>query len=227
MAVIALEPEYEGYIISKRAEEEGLVAIGGKLNKKTLIDAYSHGIFPWYTKGEPIMWWSPDPRYILLPEQFKISHSLRNLLNRNLYTVTCDTAFTAVMNMCMKVPRPGQNGTWITTEMIKAYTGLHKSGIAHSFETWHDGRLVGGLYGVSIGKAFFGESMFHIERDASKVAFHALVQKVKKEGFLFIDAQMHTEHLVSLGAIGIPRREFLSVLQSALKWETSKGLWTI
>jgi leucyl/phenylalanyl-tRNA--protein transferase len=227
MAVIALERKYQGYIISKKAEEEGLVAIGGKLNKQTLIDAYSHGIFPWFTKGEPIMWWSPDPRYILIPEKFKVSHSLRNTLNKGKFKVTIDKAFTEVMVQCMNVSRAGQNGTWITEEMIKAYTSLHKAGLAHSFETWMDGSLVGGLYGVSLGKAFFGESMFHLESDASKVAFHALAAKANKEGFLFIDAQMHTEHLVSLGAEGIPRKEFLIALKNALEWPTLKGKWEI
>jgi len=227
MAIIALDPKYAGYIVSKKAEEEGLVAIGGRLDVKSLLQAYSTGIFPWYTKGEPIMWWSPDPRTILVPEKFRVSHSLRQTIRKNRYMVTSDQAFAEVIGQCRRVARKGQRGTWITPEVEKAYIRLHKAGYAHSFESWSDGRLVGGLYGVSLGKAFFGESMFHLETDASKSAFYHLVSYTKQQGFLFIDAQMETGHLMSLGADNIPRREFLAVLKSALQWPTLKGQWTL
>ncbi|MDK2909419.1 MAG: leucyl/phenylalanyl-tRNA---protein transferase [Bacteroidales bacterium] len=226
MAIIAFDPEYEGMLISKQAEEAGLVGIGGNLSIKSLLSAYSSGLFPWYTEGEPIMWWSPDPRTLLIPEKFKLSHSLRQTLRKNKFQVTVDTVFPQVINACRVTPRKDQTGTWITSEVEKAYTSFHKAGYAHSFETWFEGKLVGGLYGVSLGKAFFGESMFHHMTDASKVAFYYLVQFALHHGFLFIDAQMKTEHLLSLGAETIPRAEFLKVLQSALQWPTIKGKWT-
>jgi leucyl/phenylalanyl-tRNA--protein transferase len=226
MAIIAFDPEYEGMLISRQAEEAGLVAVGGNLSLKSLLSAYSSGMFPWYTEGEPIMWWSPDPRTLLIPEKFRLSHSLRQTLRKNKFRVTADTAFAQVIHACRTTPRKGQNGTWITPEVEKAYIAFHKSGYAHSFETWYQGQLVGGLYGVSLGKAFFGESMFHHMTDASKVAFYHLVQFAIQQGFLFIDAQMKTEHLISLGAETIPRAEFLRVLQTALQWPTIKGRWT-
>lgn len=226
MAIIALDAKYAGYIISKKAEEEGLVAIGGRLNVESLLQAYSTGIFPWFTKGEPIMWWSPDPRTILVPEKFRVSHSLRQTIRTKRFTVTTDKAFAEVIGQCRRVMRKGQQGTWITREVEKAYIRLHKAGYAHSFESWRDGSLVGGLYGVSLGKAFFGESMFHLETDASKAAFYHLVSFARQQGFLFIDAQMETGHLISLGAENIPRREFLAVLQTALQWQTLKGPWS-
>lgn len=226
MAIIAFDPEFEGIFITKQAEEAGLVGIGGSLSVKSLLSAYSSGLFPWYTEGEPIMWWSPDPRTLLIPEKFKPSHSLRQTLRKNKFTVTVDTVFSQVINACRITPRKDQTGTWITPEVEKAYTAFHKAGYAHSFETWFEGKLVGGLYGVSLGKAFFGESMFYHMTDASKVAFYYLVQFALYHGFLFIDAQMKTDHLLSLGAETIPRAEFLKVLQSALQWPTIKGKWT-
>lgn len=226
MAIIALDPEYEGIIISRQAEEAGLVAIGGNLKVKTLINAYSSGLFPWYTEGEPIMWWSPDPRTVLIPDKFRPSHSLRQTLRKKKFRVTLDTAFAEVIHACRTIPRKDQNGTWITEEVEKAYIALHKAGYAHSFETWFGDELVGGLYGVSLGKAFFGESMFYRMTDASKVAFYYLVQFSLQQGFLFIDAQMKTEHLLSLGAETIPRAEYLRVLETALQWPTLKGKWT-
>ncbi|MGC8865453.1 MAG: leucyl/phenylalanyl-tRNA--protein transferase [Bacteroidales bacterium] len=226
MAVIALDPEYEGIIISRQAEEAGLVAIGGSLSVKSLLNAYSTGLFPWYTDGEPIMWWSPDPRTLLIPDKFRPSHSLRQTLRKKKFRVTVDTAFAEVIHACRTTPRKDQEGTWITAEVEKAYTNLHKAGYAHSFETWYGEELVGGLYGVSLGKAFMGESMFHHMTDASKVAFYYLVQFTLQQGFLFIDAQMKTEHLTSLGAESIPRAEYLSVLETALRWPTLKGKWT-
>lgn len=227
MAIIALEPKYEGYLISKKAEEEGLVAIGGDLSVKSLLRAYSSGIFPWYTKGEPIMWWSPDPRTILIPEKFKLSHSLRQLIKQQRFRITCDTTFKEVIHYCQIMPRKNQNDTWITPEIEKAYYKMHKAGYAHSFETWLDDRLVGGLYGVSLGRAFFGESMFHLVNNASKVAMYYLVEFAMHHGFLFIDAQMETSHLINLGAENIPRKEFLLALQHAIQFTTLKGKWEI
>ena len=227
MAIIALEPKYEGYLISKKAEEEGLVAIGGHLSVKSLLCAYSSGIFPWYAEGKPIMWWSPDPRTILIPEKFKPSHSLRQLIKQRRFRITCDTAFREVVHHCGIVPRKGQDGTWITPEVKKAYHKLHKAGYAHSFETWLGDRFVGGLYGVSLGRAFFGESMFYLENNASKVAMYYLVEFAKCHGFLFIDAQIETTHLLSLRAENIPRREFLAALHHALQFPTLKGEWRI
>lgn len=226
MAIIALDPEYEGIMISRQAEEAGLVAIGGNLKVKTLINAYSTGLFPWYTEGEPIMWWSPDPRTLLIPDKFRPSHSLRQTLRKKKFRVTIDTVFAEVIHACRTTPRKDQNGTWITEEVERAYIALHKAGFAHSFETWFDDELVGGLYGVSLGKAFFGESMFYHMTDASKVAFYYLVQFALQQGFLFIDAQMKTDHLISLGAETIPRAEYLRVLETALQWPTLKGKWT-
>ncbi|MCE1169446.1 MAG: leucyl/phenylalanyl-tRNA--protein transferase [Sphingobacteriia bacterium] len=225
MPVIALEDKYRGYSFSAQAEKEGLVAIGGQLNVKTLLDAYRNGIFPWFTPDDPILWWSPDPRMILIPENFKLSHSMRNVLNKNIYEIRIDTAFKDVIVACSKISRPGQDGTWITPEIIRAYNQLHSKGYAHSFETWYNGKLVGGLYGVSIGKAFFGESMFFKRDNASKFAFYHLVQFAKTHNFLFIDAQQATEHLKSLGAETIPRREFLTVLKKAIDSEDQVTPW--
>ncbi|MDO9511481.1 MAG: leucyl/phenylalanyl-tRNA--protein transferase [Bacteroidales bacterium] len=227
MPVIALEEKYTGFTVSKQAVNEGLIAIGGNLSVNTLIGAYSEGIFPWFTKDEPIFWWSPDPRIILIPEKFNISHSLKQRVRSQKFEVSSDRNFKSVIENCARINRKDQDDTWITKDIIKAYTALHKAGYAHSFETWHNGELVGGLYGVSLGRAFFGESMFHSETDASKVAFHALVQFALKHNFYFIDAQMKTNHLTSLGAEGIPRVEFRQILKTALEWPTIKGKWTL
>src|SRR5512133_1018213 len=158
------------------AEHDGLLAVGGDLSIESLITAYSMGIFPWFNEESPILWWSPDPRMVLFPEKFIISDSLRQSLRNGRYTVKIDNDFNGVISHCASVKRKGQSGTWITDEMKQAYIMLHKAGYAHSFETWHDDELVGGLYGVSLGRAFFGESMFYSMRDASKIAFHMLVQ---------------------------------------------------
>ncbi len=199
------------------AEPGGLLAVGGDLSPERLLLAYARGIFPWYSDPDPILWWSPDPRLILFPNELKISHSLGRVLRKRVFTVTMDKAFAEVIRACAAV----RDETWITGEMIKAYQTLHKLGYAHSFESWSSGTLVGGLYGVAMGRAFFGESMFSVMSDASKVALVHLVQFVRENGYDFIDCQTATQHLKNLGAREIPRKEFLDHLATALygDWE--------
>lgn len=192
-------------------EPNGLLAAGGDLSPERLLAAYRRGIFPWFNAGEPILWWSPDPRMVLFPEEFEPSRSLRRRLRRGDYEIRVDTAFTEVMQACA-APRPGQRGTWITPPMMAAYTRLHRLGHAHSVETWIEGRLVGGLYGVAIGRVFFGESMFARVSDASKIAFAHLVAQLRAWGYGLIDCQMSTRHLASLGAREIPRSAFNALL---------------
>lgn len=207
------------------AEESGLLAVGGDLSPERLLLAYSSGIFPWYSEDDPILWWSPEPRMILIPESLKISRSFRQIINKNKFEIKFDTQFKQVISNCSKAPRNDQDGTWITKEMKQAYIKLHKLGFAHSVETYYKDELVGGLYGISLGKAFFGESMFFKRNDASKIALYFLVQKIKEWGFHFIDAQVETEHLKSMGAQLIPRKEFLISLNSALNFPTIQGKW--
>jgi leucyl/phenylalanyl-tRNA--protein transferase len=209
------------------ADASGLIAVGGDLSCERLLEAYRVGIFPWYSDDQPILWWSPDPRLVLYLGDFKIARSLRKTLKKGLFKVTFDRVFEDVIAACAVAPRDGQQGTWITREMQDAYIKLHGLGFAHSVETWFEGKLVGGLYGVSLGKAFFGESMFHHKTDASKVALATLVERLKTWGFRFIDAQMTTEHLLSLGAQELSRRIFLKQLQSALRQPTKRGKWRI
>jgi leucyl/phenylalanyl-tRNA---protein transferase len=209
------------------ADPSGLLAVGGDLSNERLLEAYRLGIFPWYSDDQPILWWSPDPRLVLDLEDFKIPRSLRKILQKGVFQVTFDHAFEQVIQACAVVPRAAQNGTWITEEMQKAYINLHGLGYAHSVESWFGGKLTGGLYGVSLGKAFFGESMFHLKTDASKVALATLVEKLKSWDFHFIDSQMTTEHMVRLGAKELPRRIFLKRLQSALRHPTRRGRWRI
>jgi leucyl/phenylalanyl-tRNA--protein transferase len=209
------------------ADPSGLIAVGGDLSSERLLEAYRVGIFPWYSEDQPILWWSPDPRFILELDEFKISRSLQKTLRRKIFQVTFDRVFEEVIAACSVVPREGQRGTWITQEMRDAYLELHGLGYAHSVESWFGGELAGGLYGVSLGKAFFGESMFHHKPDASKVALAMLVEKLKSWGFHFIDSQMTTEHMMSLGAKEVPRRIFLKRLQSALRHPTRRGKWHV
>ncbi len=207
------------------ADPSGLLAVGGDLSKERLLEAYRLGIFPWYSEDQPILWWSPDPRLVLDLKDFKISRSLRKTLKRGIFQITFDHAFEEVIRACASVPREAQNGTWITDEMEKAYIKLHGLGYAHSVESWFGGKLAGGLYGVSLGKCFFGESMFHLKTDASKVALATLVEKLKSWDFHFIDSQMTTEHMLSLGAKELPRRIFLKRLQLALRYPTRRWRW--
>ena len=210
----------------REAMEDGLLAYGGDLSAERLVAAYSNGIFPWYDEYSPdIMWWSPRPRLILYPEKFKLSKSLRQKINRQTFDVRLDTAFDQVIDACSKAPRDGQDGTWITEEMKQAYVNLHQLGFAHSVECWQGDKLVGGLYGISLGGAFFGESMFHWVSDASKVAFYSLCKLAKALNFDFVDCQMHTDHLVSLGAEEVSQNQFLDMLAQSNKVNTYQGNW--
>lgn len=200
------------------AEDDGLLAVGGDLSPERLLAAYSQGIFPWYTQGEsPILWWSPDPRMVLFPPELVVSKSMRQLLRRKAFAVTFDTAFDLVIGSCSQVPRPGQDGTWLGSDMQLAYRDMHALGHAHSVEVWQEGRLVGGLYGIAMGSVFCGESMFSHASNASKYGFITLVQALAARGFTLIDCQVHTEHLASLGAREIPRPEFLQRLSRGLR----------
>ena len=203
----------------------GLVAVGGALDVPSLLAAYAATIFPWFSEGEPILWWSPDPRMVLPPGELKISRSLAKTLRNASYEVRLDTAFAEVIEACAQRPRPGQAGTWIGAEMRDAYKELHRRGHAHSVETWIDGRLAGGLYGVAIGRAFFGESMFSLARDASKIALAHLCAYIVRRGFGIIDCQMETSHLASLGARPIPRRDFIARLDALCAQGDAPGHW--
>jgi leucyl/phenylalanyl-tRNA--protein transferase len=208
-----------------QADRDGLIAIGGDLAPGTLLLAYSHGIFPWYDDESPILWWSPDPRMVLIPGEFKKSKSLAQTIRNGKFEVRFDEDFSSIIKSCAAAGKRSEEGTWITSEMITAYTKLHEMGYAHSVETYAAGKLVGGLYGVSLGKAFFGESMFYLQRDASKTALSFLADRLTEWGFHFIDAQQRTEHLLSLGARPIARSIFLDMLQEALKFPTVTGKW--
>jgi leucyl/phenylalanyl-tRNA--protein transferase len=211
----------------RTADSDGLLAAGGDLSIESLVTAYSQGIFPWYDKRSPILWWSPDPRLILYPERFRLSDSLKQRIRSGRYEVKIDNDFETVIGYCAEMRRKGQRGTWITEEMRKAYIALHKEGLAHCFETWYEGEMAGGLYGVSLGRAFFGESMFHLKTDASKIALAALVQWSIDHEFQFIDAQQSTSHLKSMGAEEISRNGFLELLGQAIKFPTMKGKWRL
>lgn len=205
--------------------EDGLLAVGGDLAADRLILAYSLGVFPWYSEGEPILWHSPDPRMVLLADQLHVPRSLAKLLRSGRYEVRLDTAFGEVIDACATTRRPGQRGTWITRAMRKAYRELHRQGYAHSAEAWREGRLVGGLYGVSLGAAFFGESMFTREPDASKAAFACLVARLRGWDITLIDCQVHTDHLARFGAREWPRKAYLAALAKALQKPTRLGPW--
>ena len=202
----------------------GLLAAGGDLSPQRLIAAYRCGIFPWFNEGDPILWWSPDPRMVLFPPELKISRSLRKTLKKANYTIRADSAFNQVVRACAE-PRKERQGTWIHDEMIAAYTALHEMGLAHSIETWMEGELVGGLYGVAQGKMFFGESMFSRTTDASKVAFVHLVRHLERRGFKMIDCQMKTAHLASFGAREISREEFSLKLKELVNYPERVDKW--
>src|SRR5262245_23134243 len=206
--------------------DDGLVAVGGDLRPERLLLAYSQGIFPWYSEGQPILWHSPDPRMVLLADDLHVPKSLSKSRRQGLFSITLDTQFAEVIDACAKAKRPGQRGTWITRGMKRAYLELHRQGYAHSVEAWRDGRLAGGLYGVSLGAVFFGESMFARAADASKLAFVTLVEQLGRWGVTLIDCQVHTEHLARFGATEWPRRDYLAALAKALvARETRRGPW--
>ncbi len=211
--------------LAEMSEGNGLLAVGGDLSTERLVLAYRQGIFPWYAKGEPLLWWSPDPRFVLYPEKLKISRSMRQTLKKNLFAVTYDRDFRAVMAGCRERRAKG-DGTWITDEMFEAYARLHEEGLAHSVEVWSGGDLAGGLYGVSLGKCFFGESMFTRASNASKAGFIALTRTLRRLGFVLIDCQVYTDHLLSLGAEMISRPLFLDILKEAAQGQTFKGNWS-
>ncbi|MDL1963752.1 MAG: leucyl/phenylalanyl-tRNA--protein transferase [Deltaproteobacteria bacterium] len=207
------------------AGSEGLLAIGGDLGKERLLLAYRMGIFPWFSENEPIMWWSPDPRLVLYPQDLRVSKSLKKVINKNIFQVTIDSFFEQVISLCAQIRLQKNEATWLCEDMIEAYCDLHEAGYAHSVEVWYKGELAGGLYGVALGKSFFGESMFTRISNASKVAFTALVEYLKTLSFDMIDCQIPTEHLKSFGAREIPRSIFLKQLNESLKEPTKKGRW--
>lgn len=209
----------------EEAEPDGLLAVGGDLSITRLLNAYANGIFPWYAEDSPILWWSTNPRLVLYPDELHVSRSLRRVINSGRYHVTMDRDFKGVIKACAECPRPDQCGTWIVDEMIEAYTLLHEFGYAHSVEAWDGDELVGGLYGVSLGRIFFGESMFWKKPDASKVAFVALVNQLKKWDFRIIDCQQTTSHLLRFGAREVARTTFMDELQVAMEHTTREGLW--
>jgi leucyl/phenylalanyl-tRNA--protein transferase len=208
------------------AEPNGLLCAGGELTKARLLDAYRHGIFPWYSRGEPILWWSPDPRMVLHCDELKVTRSLGKSLRNKGFELRIDTAFKEVVRKCAE-PRRDATGTWLGPGMRAAYLELHEAGHAHSFETWRAGELVGGLYGVAIGRMFYGESMFSRATDASKVALVHLVRFLKERGFPLIDCQMKTPLLASLGAREIPRRAFLRAMNGLVNYPELPRKWTI
>ncbi|MCX7709422.1 MAG: leucyl/phenylalanyl-tRNA--protein transferase [Clostridia bacterium] len=205
------------------ANKDGLLAVGGDLSVERLLLAYSNGIFPWFSEEDPILWWSPDPRCVLFPKEIKISKSMEKFLKKGLYKVTFDRAFSSVIGMCREL-REGD--TWLTDEMVAAYTRLYSLGFAHSVEVWFQDHLVGGLYGVSLGKCFFGESMFSTKDNASKTALIAISKALEEHGFLLIDCQVYSKHLESMGAVNIARKEFLEYVKNGLTKETMRGSWS-
>ncbi|MEW5903445.1 MAG: leucyl/phenylalanyl-tRNA--protein transferase [Pseudomonadota bacterium] len=213
------------------AEPNGLLAVGGDLSPSRLLEAYRHGIFPWFSPGEPILWWSPDPRMVLVPHDFRVSHSLRKTLRRGAYELRVDSAFEQVMRACA-APREGANGTWIVEQMVAAYCALHRLGYTHSVEVWMEGELAGGLYGVALGRMFYGESMFSRRTDASKIALAHLSRQLAAWDFALIDCQMYTPHLASLGAHTMPRATFVATVAQAVAapdrpspWHFSAPAW--
>ena len=207
------------------ASEDGLLAVGGDLSQKRLLLAYRMGIFPWFSNNEPILWWSPDPRLVLYPHEIKISKTLKKIIKKEVFKVTMDLAFNEVINQCAQVRMKKNQGTWIIEDIIEAYCQLHESGFAHSVEVWRQGELAGGLYGVSLGKCFFGESMFTLVSNASNVGLVKFVEHLKELSFDMIDCQVTTEHLIRFGAREITRTLFLKQLEKSLKAPSIKGKW--
>jgi leucyl/phenylalanyl-tRNA--protein transferase len=218
-------PEQHLFPHPELAEAGGLLGVGGDLDPDRLLLGYSMGIFPWYSEDQPILWFSPDPRFILHPRDLRVQRSLRKRIRRGDYQITMDRAFEQVISSCQKVPRPGQSGTWITQEMREAYIELHRRGFAHSVEAWEGEELVGGLYGVSIGSLFSGESMFARRPDASKIAFVWLVEQLRDWGFKLIDCQVFTQHLERFGALNVPRSRYLAQLPELVETGHHPGPW--
>jgi len=213
-------------VTEARQDMNGLLAVGGLLLPDRLLDAYRRGIFPWGTIEGQALWYSPDPRMVMFPENFRLSRSLRRLLRSDALTISADRDFPAVIAACAATRRRGQDGTWISDEMMEAYTRLHELGWAHSVEVWEEGELVGGLYGLAIGRMFYGESMFSRRDNASKFAFAYLIRLLRERGFGMIDCQMHTDHLASLGAAEIPRSEFLQRMQTLIG-QGERSVWQL
>lgn len=207
------------------ASEEGVLCVGGNLSPGMLLSAYAQGVFPWFNERDPIVWWSPDPRFILIPTELHASATMRKIIKRGRFELSLDRAFGDVIRACSSVPRHGQRGTWITSDMVEAYERLFELGLAHSVEAWLDGRLAGGLYGISLGSAFFGESMFSLAPDASKAAFIPFVWSLAEAGFTLIDSQVRTDHVAGLGGRSVARADYLRRLTEALEAPTLKGPW--
>lgn len=229
MTIFYLPPESISFPDPGEADPDGLLAVGGDLSLPRLLAAYSRGIFPWYGEGTPILWWSPNPRLVLRPEELHVPRSLRRVLNRNTFRITLDQNFSRVIRCCARTPRPQGSGTWIIEEMVQAYETLYQAGFAHSVEAWRNDRLVGGLYGIALGRAFFGESMFFHEPDASKVAFVKFVRTLQQWGFALVDCQQTTNHMLRFGATEWPRDKFLAQLDAAFESPLPKqgraGTW--
>jgi len=228
MPIYLLSEEELSFPHPSLAADNGVLAVGGDLCAERLILAYQHGIFPWFNEGDPILWWSPDPRFVLFPEELKVSKSMRPYFNQKKFSCTIDGRFETVIRNCQQNRRGGQAGigTWITDEMLEAYIELHELGIAHSVEVWKKDELVGGLYGVALGKCFFGESMFTKVSNASKFGFIAFVRLLREKGFQLIDCQQETRHLASMGARAIPRKTFLNLLDKCQVKDIQPGKWT-
>jgi len=224
--IYSLDIQSIGFPDPNDAEHDGLIAFGGDLTPKRLISAYSQGIFPWFSPGDPILWWSPDPRLVLFPSKIHVSKSMKKIIKKNIFRVTMDQAFESVISECADIRIQNGEETWLTNEMKEAYTQLYHIGIAHSVEVWIDDALAGGLYGVSLGRTFFGESMFSKYSNASKVALLALSVFVNAYHFDMIDCQVPTNHLISMGAEKISRKHFLGMLHDSLQYKTLRGRWT-
>ena len=224
---VFLRSSTQGFPPSWAASEDGLLAVGGDLSLERLVTAYGNGIFPWYDKGTPILWWNPPERCMLHPTDLHIPKSLRRVITARRFSITVDTAFTRVIGSCARALRPGQNGTWLVPEMVSAYTRLHMAGFAHSVEAWQERSLAGGLYGVALGGCFFGESMFFAEPDASKVSFIWLMKLLEHWGFSLIDCQQVTGNLLRFGAYPVPRETFMAALEDALRIPGRPGKWTM